>query len=114
MIAELNVLENDENASYDKAYYDQYYSIVNKYFTMIAVYNDTEEKIADVVIQTTYYESEYTNEYGDVITGIDIGYEYVLVFPDGSKVSLDEYFTAESFSRLLKRLQELYGDEYEE
>ena len=43
-----------------------------------------------------------------------IGYEYVLVFPDGSKVSLDEYFTAESFSRLLERLQELYGDEYEE
>jgi hypothetical protein len=114
MLAELNVLENDENASYDKAYYDQYYSIVNKYFTMIAVYNDTEEKIADVVIQTTYYESEYTNEYGDVITGIDIGYEYVLVFPDGSKVSLDNYFTAESFSRLLERLQELYGDEYEE
>ena len=114
MYDELNVLENDENATYDKAYYDKYYSIVNKYFNMIAVYNDTEEKIADVVIQTTYYESEYTNEYGDGVTIIAIGYEYVLVFPDGSKVSLDNYFTAENFSRLLERLQELYGDEYEE
>ena len=114
MLAELNVLENDENASYDKAYFDQYYTIVNKYFTMIAVYNDTEEKIADVVMQARFYESEYTNEYGEVIIDIEVGAEYVLVFPDGSKVSLDDYFTAESFSRLLERLQELYGDEYEE
>ena len=42
---------------------------------MIAVYNDTEEKIADVVMQARFYESEYTNEYGEVIIDIEVGAE---------------------------------------
>ena len=109
MYDELDVLENDENASYDKAYYNEYCAIVNKYFNMIAVYNDTEETIADIELQSYYYE-----EYDGEGTVYSCGSEPVLVFPDGSKVSLDEYFTAESFSRLLERLQELYGNEYEE
>ena len=110
MKAEIEMLDNNDYGEDYAAYYTEVAAIQNKYLKAIAVYNDTNEKIADIKWQSFYYE-EY-DEYNDLV--IYSGCEPILIFTDGSKVSLDDYFTAENFSRLLERLQELYGDEYEE
>jgi hypothetical protein len=95
--------------SQEKAYYEEICAIINNTVECVALYNDTNEKIADVKTQprrSVYNDGGYED--------IDYEIDLVLVFPDGSKHVMQDYFTAESFSRLLERLQELYGDEYEE
>lgn len=124
---ELEELENSKNATYDEeseeeyeevvydaAYYEAYSKIINDNLNIVAVYNDTNEVIAKVITQGFYTEEWYPEEGGTGSTVISYGCEPILVFSNGSKFSLEEYFTAESFSALIERLQELYGEEYEE
>lgn len=85
----------------EKEYFDEGCAIVNKYLKVMAVYNDTNEKIADVILQTV--EEEYYD-----------GYLYyaapILVFPDGSKFAFEDFFTEESFSNLIERIGEIVGN----
>lgn len=110
MKEEIEKLDEKLDDNYDNtgreatiAYWDEVSAILNKYLKTIAVYNDTNEKIADIEWQSYYYE-DYDDEY------IAYGSEPVLVFPDGSKFSLENYFTADSFERLMERLEEFYGE----
>ena len=96
---------NDTDREATIAYWDKVSDILNKYIKVIAVYNDTDEKIAEIKWQSLYS----ANCEGDVTT-ITYGSEPILVFPDGSKFSLEDYFTAASFGRLMERFEEFYGE----
>ncbi|MBR4045475.1 MAG: hypothetical protein IKK05_01060 [Alistipes sp.] len=107
VIDEMNALdERYNNGNYPKEYYDEGCAIVNKYLKVMAVYNDTNEKIADVILQTV--EEEYYDEY---LGKTDYIYYAapILVFPDGSKFAFEDFFTEESFSDLIERIGEIAG-----
>lgn len=103
VIDEMNAWDErySNGANNEKEYFDEGCAIVNKYLKVMAVYNDTNEKIADVILQTV--EEEYYD-----------GYLYyaapILVFPDGSKFAFEDFFTEESFSNLIERIGEIAGN----
>lgn len=107
MYDELNELEWEEYN--EEEFYEKYGDIINKHVKIVAMYNDTNEKIADVIVEGYYYEEEYIED-GTSYVVIGHGVEPILVFPDGSKYSLEEFFTADSFSTLIERISELYGE----
>ena len=105
MLEEEELLENirDDYATY----YTELSAIMNRYLDIVAVYNDTGEKIADIKWQGFYNES-YDKENGcDVIT---TGCEPILIFPDGSKFSLEQFFTIEDFEDLFEQISEKFGE----
>ena len=105
MLEEEELLENirDDYATY----YTELSAIMNRYLDIVAVYNDTDEKIADIKWQGFYNES-YDKENGcDVIT---TGCEPILIFPDGSKFSLEQFFTIEDFEDLFEQISEKFGE----
>ena len=103
VIDEMNAWDErySNGANNEKEYFDEGCAILNKYLKVMAVYNDTNEKIADVILQTV--EEEYYD-----------GYLYyaapILVFPDGSKFAFEDFFTEESFSDLIERIGEIVGN----
>lgn len=108
VIDEMNALdERYNNGNYPKEYYDEGCAIVNKYLKVMAVYNDTNEKIADVILQTV--EEEYYDEYLEKTDYIYYAAP-ILVFPDGSKFAFEDFFTEESFSDLIERISEIAGN----
>lgn len=90
--------EYNYNEAAEKALYEEYCKYLNKYLDVIAIYNDTQEKIADVVFQPRRIEDS---------RWVDYTCEPILVFPDGSKFAFEDYFTADSFSTLLERISEI-------
>lgn len=105
MREEEELLENIRDD--DTTYYNALAAIMNKYLDIIAVYNDTDEKIADIKWQGFYNES-YDEEYDcEVITA---GCEPILVFPNGSKFSLEQFFTMEDFEDLFEQISEKFGE----
>lgn len=105
MREEEELLENirDDYATY----YTELSAIMNRYIDIVAVYNDTDEKIADIKWQGFYNES-YDEEYDcmDITTGC----EPILVFANGSKFSLEQFFTSEDFAGLIDHLTEKFGN----
>ena len=82
----------------DKSFCDAVCNIVNEKVKAVAVYNDTKEKVADIVANTSvYYDDGYA----------DYDVEPILLFPDGSKFAFEEYFTERAFRDLLERIEEL-------
>lgn len=94
--------EGNYNEAADKAMNEELCECFNKALDIVAIYNDTKEKIADVVFQVRKIE--------DFDGWVYYTIEPILVFPDGSKFAFEDYFTAESFSGLIERLSELYGE----
>lgn len=96
------LVDFDEVDNYDeaaeKAMYEEYCKYLNKYLDIVAIYNDTQEKIADVVFQPRRIEQ---------LEWVFYTTEPILVFPDGSKFAFEDYFTADSFSTLLERISEI-------
>ena len=90
--------EYDE--SVNKALCEEICKYYNDAVDIAAIYNDTQEKIADVVFQARRYE-----DYDGWVYYVE---EPILVFPDGSKFALEDYFTAESFSGLMERISEFF------
>lgn len=91
-------MESDGN---DKEYCDAGCAIINKYLKLVAIYNDTKEKIADVILQTELVEY-YDDKYYEPVP--------VLVFPDGSKFLFEDFFTENAFANLIDRLGEISGE----
>lgn len=107
LINEADALEDRYmGLEYNKAYYDECCAIINKHLKISAIYNDTQERIADIIVQAEPYED--TDETGETYTY----YEpiLILVFPDGSKFAFDEFFTPDSFANLIDRLGEIAGN----
>lgn len=106
-IDESNKLEySDEDEG--QSYCEKDAELYNKYIDIVAIYNDTKEKIADIEMQAILYE-EYDEDWDETwsyYTTVP-----VLVFPDGSRFALEEFFTSESFSNLFEKLQELAGED---
>ena len=92
----------ERNIESEKEFYDELCAIINKYLEIVAVYNDTKEKIADIEMQTTFYEYEDYDEYSEYYS-----LEPILVFPDGSRYAFEDYFTESGFSNLIDRLGEM-------
>ncbi|MBO7235357.1 MAG: hypothetical protein J6V05_02075 [Alistipes sp.] len=88
--------------SQEKAYYNDLCELINNTVEFVALYNDTNEKIADIKVQPR--RSVYDE--GDIDYEIDL----VLVFPDGSKHVMQDYFTADSFEDLMNHLSEKFGE----
>ncbi|MBO7189381.1 MAG: hypothetical protein J6V55_02210 [Alistipes sp.] len=107
ILTEMETLNNESTTYNDIAYYEAYSDILNKHTDIVAVYNDTNEKIANVITQGFYYEEEYIED-GTSYVEIGCGVEPILVFPDGSKFSLEEFFTADSFEDLIEHLEDIY------
>lgn len=96
---------DDEGNYYEdqeKAYYNDLCKLINNTVEFVALYNDTNEKIADIKVQPR--RSMYDE--GDIDYEIDL----VLVFPDGSKHVMQDYFTADSFENLMNHLSEKFGE----
>ena len=106
MLEEEEELLDDRDDDYT-AYYTGLATIMNKYFNIIAVYNDTDEKIADIKWQG-FYNQSYDEEYDCEV--ISTGCEPILVFPDGSKFSLEQFFTMEDFEDLFEQISEKFGE----
>ena len=99
---------DDEDNYYEdqeKAYYNDLCELINNTVEFIALYNDTNEKIADIKVQprrSVYNDGGYED--------IDYEIDLVLVFPDGSKHVMQDYFTADSFEDLMNHLSEKFGE----
>ena len=89
----------------EKAYYNDLCELINNTVEFVALYNDTNEKIADVKVQPRR-SVRNDGDYEDVDYEIDL----VLVFPDGSKHVMQDYFTADSFEDLMNHLSEKFGE----
>jgi hypothetical protein len=79
--------------------------LINNTVEFVALYNDTNEKIADVKVQpriSVRNDGDY--EY------VDYEIDLVLVFSDGSKHVMQDYFTADSFEDLMNHLSEKFGE----
>ncbi|MBO7311801.1 MAG: hypothetical protein J6U82_03220 [Alistipes sp.] len=96
---------DDEGNYYEdqeKAYYNDLCKLINNTVEFVALYNDTNEKIADIKVQPR--RSVYDED------DIDYEIDLVLVFPDGSKHVMQDYFTADSFEDLMNHLSEKFGE----
>jgi hypothetical protein len=109
VISEIDALDERyaESDGSEKEYCDEGCAIINKYLKLVAIYNDTKEKIADVIMQTELVE--YYDEWEDMT------YTYykpvpVLVFPDGSKFLFEDFFNESGFGNLFERLGDIAGD----
>ena len=106
MYEKIEELDNADIES-EKEFFDELCAIMNEYLEIVAVYNDTKEKIADIEMQTGMYEyyDEYYDEYYEYYS-----VEPVLVFPDGSKYAFEDYFTESGFGNLIERIGEMMED----
>lgn len=89
----------------EKAFYEEMCDLINDTVEFVAIYNDTNEKIADVKAQprrSVYIEGDTED--------IDYEIDMVLVFPDDSKFVVQDYFTADSFEGLLEYISENFGE----
>lgn len=99
---------DDEGNYYEdqeKAYYNDLCELINNTVEFVALYNDTNEKIADIKVQprrSVYDDGGYED--------IDYEIDLVLVFPNGSKHVMQDYFTADSFEDLINHLSEKFGE----
>lgn len=109
VISELDALDERyaESDGSEKEYCDEGCAIINKYLKLVAIYNDTKEKIADVIMQTELVE--YYDEWEDM-TYTDYEPVPVLVFPDGSKFLFEDFFNESGFGNLFERLGDIAGD----
>ena len=103
VISELDALDERyaESDGSEKEYCDEGCAIINKYLKLVAIYNDTKEKIADVILQTELVEY-YDDTYYEPVP--------VLVFPDGSKFLFEDFFNESGFGNLFERLGDIAGD----
>ena len=71
--------------------------LVNEKVKLIIAYNDTDEKVADIVLQVSRDDEDYY-------------VEPILLFPDGSKYAFENYFTETAFGDLIDAIEELADD----
>lgn len=81
-----------------KKCYEAICNLVNERVQIIAVYNDTKEKVADVIMSVASESYDGKKMYYA---------EPILLFADGSKFAFDEYFTERAFGNLVERIEEL-------
>lgn len=72
--------------------------LVNEKVKLIIAYNDTDEKVADIVLQVSRDDED------------DYYVEPILLFPDGSKYAFENYFTETAFGDLIDAIEELADD----
>lgn len=89
----------DETTESEKEFYDKVCKLLNEKVDLILIYNCSNEKIAEVVFQTTLYGDEYWGEY--------YGLEPILLFPDGSKYAFEDFFNEQAFGDLFNAIYEL-------
>lgn len=71
--------------------------LVNEKVKLVIAYNDTDEKVADIVLQVSRDDKDYY-------------VEPILLFPDGSKYAFENYFTETAFGDLIDAIEELADD----
>lgn len=76
---------------------------VNDKVQVVLVYNDTKEKIADVVMSVAREYDNYDEDYYYYV-------EPILLFPDGSKFAFEQYFTEQAFGDLGAAIEDLAED----
>ena len=84
----------------EKEYCDEVCKYVNEKVEIVLLYNDTMERVANIVFSTIKYVDDYDGY-------IDYDIEPILVFPDGSKFSFEEYFTEKAFGSLIDAAEAL-------
>ena len=72
--------------------------LVNEKVKLVIAYNDTDEKVADIVLQVSRDDED------------DYYVEPILLFPDGSKYAFESYFTETAFGDLIDAIEELADD----
>lgn len=72
--------------------------LVNEKVKLIIAYNDTDEKVADIILQVSRDDED------------DYYVEPILLFPDGSKYAFENYFTETAFGDLIDAIEELADD----
>ena len=76
---------------------------VNDKVQVVLVYNDTKEKVADVVMSVAREYDSYGDDYYYYV-------EPILLFPDESKYAFEDYFTERAFGNLIRKVEELAED----
>jgi hypothetical protein len=82
----------------EKKFYKKLCDLVNDKVKAVALYNDTNERVADVVMQVAS---------DDGWDGLEYYIEPILLFPDGSKYAFEDYFTEHAFGDLIDRIEEI-------
>lgn len=82
----------------EKKFYKKLCDLVNDKVKAVALYNDTNERVADVVMQVAS---------DDGWDGLEYYVEPILLFPDGSKYAFEDYFTEHAFGDLIDRIEEI-------
>lgn len=96
-----DAIEKLDEEDDEKTYCDKLCDLLNKRTDIVLFYNDTNEKIAEVVFQTAWYDYD---EYGYY----DI--EPIILFPDGSKFAFEDYFTESAFGDLIEELENIANE----
>lgn len=104
MVGDFAGLMETEERLYDSLgdtenYYKQFTKALNERMQAVAVYNDTKEKIADVV-----WQYRKINDYYDDYDYYTI--EPIIVFPDGSKFAFEDFFTEGAFRDVINAVEE--------
>ncbi len=95
---EIDYLEESMDYWDDEEYYESLADIVNEHVKMFLMYTDEKQTIADVMLDTCYYDG-------------DMSVEPILVFGDGSRVAVESYFSNSSrFSDTIEAFEKLYDD----
>ena len=93
--------DDDYNNTEWKKTMEEICDLINEKIQFVVAYNDTEEKVADIVMQVTNYDDD------------EYYLEPILLFPDGSKFAFESYFTERAFGDLIDAIEEL-AEEFEE
>lgn len=96
--------DGDYDEATDKKYCEKVCELVNDNVDVVVIYNDTKEKVADVVMHVAF-ETWDGDKYYYV--------EPVLLFPDGSKFAFEDYFTERAFGNLIDALEDLADKFYD-
>ena len=89
--------------------------LINKEAECKLFYNDTKEKVCDIVAQKYKWTDEYWYWNGYEYVSVKEDYysaEPILLFPDGSKYSFENYFTSKGFQKLIEAFWQIVEEYY--
>ncbi len=100
--------DDEEDGWNSNAWANAMVDVINKEAKCYLFYNDTNEKVCDVVAQKTKWTDEYYDwETDQYVTEDMYAFEPIMLFPDDSKYSFESYFTKKKFNSLIEAFEAL-------
>ena len=111
-----DTMERYDDQDWDESKWaDKMVELINKEAECKLFYNDTKEKVCDIVAQKYKWTDEYWYWNGYEYVSVKEDYysaEPILLFPDGSKYSFENYFTSKGFQKLIEAFWQIVEEYY--